>query len=191
NRLFGESLLSAYCTENPLTRLKVNVMPSRKIISAVASDLWELGFGPFQQNMPDYFDTVPLFSDKRTLVISQDHPLAYAAPEVILKGVPLLVSHLDDQDLRPTMDRLRDAFGTIWEIDDTDLRVALTAKGLGMSYLDQQLMTTDPRCASMIPLTTHMDFASIPLTFGVYHRKGKQLSSGAENFLTTCRTFQF
>lgn len=191
SRLFGESLLNAYCAENPLTRLKVNVMPSRQIISAVASDLWELGFGPFQKNMPDYFHTLPLFSDERTLVISKDHPLARAAPDIILQRVPLLTSHLDDQDLRPAMDRLRDAFGTIWEIDDTDLRVALTADGLGMSYLDQQLIETDPRCASMIPLTTHMDFASIPLTFGVYHRKGKQLSSGAENFLETCKSFNF
>ncbi|MFT5012492.1 MAG: DNA-binding transcriptional LysR family regulator [Patiriisocius sp.] len=191
NHLFGEPLLSAYCSENPLTRLKINVMPSRQIISAVASDLWELGFGPFQQNMPEYFEILPLFSDERTLVISQHHPLANAEPEIILKSVPLLVSHLDDQDLRPAMDRQRDAFGTIWEINDTDLRMSLTAKGLGMSYVDQKLIEMDPKCASMIPLTTHAGFAKVPLTFGVYYRKGKQLSSGAERFLDTCRGFHF
>jgi DNA-binding transcriptional LysR family regulator len=191
NRLYGEKLLLAYCETNPLTRLKINVMPSRQIISAVASDLWELGFGPFQKNMPDYFQTLALFSDERSLVIHQDHPLANASPDVILQRVPLLVSHLDDQDLRPTMDRLRDAFGQIWEINDTDLRLNLVADHLGMSYIDQQLLESDSRCSAMIPLTQHLDFARIPLTFGVYHRRGKQLTSCAEAFIDTCRGFSF
>lgn len=191
NRLYGGTLLQAYCQSNPLTRLKINVMPSRQIITAVASDLWELGFGPFQQNMPEYFEVLPMFTDERTLMIHRDHPLADASPETILQKVPLLVSHLDDQDLRPTIDRLRDAFGQIWEINDTDLRLNLVSDQRGMSYLDQRLIDSDPRCSSMIPLTHHLDFARIPLTFGVYHRKGKQLSSGAEAFLGSCRTFAF
>jgi DNA-binding transcriptional LysR family regulator len=191
NRLHGEALLKTYCTTNPLSRLKVNIMPSRQIISAVASDLWELGFGPFQKNMPEYFELLPLFTDERTLVIHRDHPLANADPQTLLQKVPLLVSHLDDQDLRPTIDRLRDAFGQIWEINDTDLRLGLVSDQLGMSYIDQRLIDTDPRCDAMIPLTQHLDFARIPLTFGVYHRKGKQLSSGAESFLETCRRYSF
>ena len=45
NSLYGSELVGKYCDESPLTRIKLNVMPSRQIITAIASDLWELGFG--------------------------------------------------------------------------------------------------------------------------------------------------
>jgi DNA-binding transcriptional LysR family regulator len=191
NYLFGTKLIKSYCDTSPLTRLKINVMPSRKLITAAASELVELGFGPFQKNMPDYFETVPLFEDERVLSISRHHPLANASPEDILKKVPLLVSHLDDQDLRPAMDRLRNAFGTISEINDTELRLSLVTEGLGMSYLDQRLLAADSRSDEITVLSEHMDFARIPLTFGLYYRKNRPLSSGAEQFIKTCEQFDF
>ncbi|MFN3238431.1 MAG: LysR family transcriptional regulator [Pseudomonadales bacterium] len=191
NHLYGAELLKQYCQASPLTRLKVSIMPSRQIITAVASELVEVGFGPFQQNMPDYFTTVPLFDDERVLMISRDHPLLNAEPETILKQVPLLVSHLDDQDLRPTMDRLRDAFGTISEINDSELRLSLVADGIGMSYIDQRMLAADERSDQVVPLTQQLDFARIPLTFGLYYRTGRQLSSGAEQFIEACGQFGF
>lgn len=191
NQLHGADLLKQYCKSSPLTRLKVSILPSRQIITAVASELVELGFGPFQQNMPDYFSTVPLFKDERVLMISKQHPLATSDPQKILENVPLLVSHLDDQDLRPAMDRLRDAFGTISEISDSNLRMSLVAEGLGMSYIDRKLLEADPRSSDMVALTDHVHFARIQLTFGLYYRKGRTLSSGAEQFMEVCQAHPF
>lgn len=191
SQLHGSDLLSNYSDTSPLTRLKVNIMPSRQMITAVASELVELGFGPFQKNMPDYFETIPLFEDDRILMISKNHPLAQAEPGQILEQVPLLVSHLDDQDLRPAMDRLRDAFGTISEVNDTELRLSLVARGLGMSYFDSKLLDADDRGESMVALSRHVEFARIPLTFGLYYRAGRPLSSGAEQFIETCKSYQF
>ncbi len=191
NHLYGAQLLKRYCEANPLTRLKVNRMPSRQIISAVASELVELGLGPFQRNMPDYFATIPLFTDERVLMISRDHPMAGADAADILKKVPLIVSHLDDQDLRPTIDRLRDAFGTISEVSDNELRLSLVADGIGMSYLDQRLINAHPLAEKITPLGQPLDFARIPLTFGLFYRSGREISSGAEQFIELCKSFEF
>ena len=116
NALYGETLIMAFLEEAPLTRLKINVMPSRQINPGVEADLWELAFGPFQRTMPPHLTTIPLFSDDRRLVVSETHPLANeisAAPERALKEIPLVVSHLEDPDVRPAIDKLRDVFGTI------------------------------------------------------------------------------
>ncbi|HKI74279.1 MAG TPA: substrate-binding domain-containing protein, partial [Pseudomonadales bacterium] len=193
NALYSRSLITAYCDESPLTRIKINVMPSRQIISAIGSDLWELGFGPFQQQMPAHFHTIPLFADTRRLMIARHYKSLerfMKQPEQITERVPLIVSHLDDPDMRPAIDKLRDSFGTIWEITDLNLRIDLVAQGLGMSYLDAHIVETDPRCRDFIALDA-LPFASIPLTFGIYHRRRKQLSSGASKFIDVCQSFQF
>src|SRR5690606_20992637 len=75
SQLYGNDLLEDYCDSNPLTRLKVDVMPSRKIIQGVINATLELGFGPFQHQMPNMLETVPLFRESRKLVINRTHPL--------------------------------------------------------------------------------------------------------------------
>lgn len=193
NARFGRALVAAYCDDSPLTRLKINVMPSRQIISAIASDLWELGFGPFQQQMPPVFQSIALFEDTRQLMISRAHPAWQTwqdDPEQLARQVPLIVSHLDDPDMRPAIDKLRDTFGTIWEVSDINLRIDMVAQGLGMSYLDSRLVGASAACADFVTLES-LSFARIPLTFGLYHRKGKQLSTGANRFIDTCRQFDF
>ena len=103
SQLYGNELLEDYCDSNPLTRLKVDVMPSRKIIQGVLADSLELGFGPFQQQMPALLETVPLFQESRKLVISRLHPrLARLLqdPEDTIREIPLMVSHLEDPDVR-------------------------------------------------------------------------------------------
>lgn len=193
NALYGRQLMKAYCDDSPLTRLKINVMPSRQIISAITSDLWELGFGPFQQQMPPLFDTIPLFRDERKLMISNDHP-KYAQldgdPELLARSIPLIVSHLDDPDMRPAIDKLRNSFGTIWEVNDIDLRIDLVRDGLGMSYLDQRLARAREDCRNLATLDS-LAFASMPLTFGIYYHKRKHLSVGALAFIELCRQFDF
>ena len=193
NSLYGPALVATYCEQSPLTRVKLNVMPSRQIISAITSDLFELGFGPFQKSMPDHFQTIPLFRDERVLMISRQHPtypLILSDGEKKLREVPLIVSHLDDPDLRPAIDKLRDNFGTIWEVSDQALRINLVAMGLGMTYLDRSLAGANNQCAEFETLE-FVSFARIPLTFGIYHRKRKQLSMGASHFIDVCRTSDF
>ncbi|MDK1022909.1 MAG: LysR family transcriptional regulator [Gammaproteobacteria bacterium] len=193
SRLYANDLLNKYYTLNPLTGLKVDVMPSRQIISAVASDLWELGFGPFQQLMPDYFDVMPLFEDTRKLVVSQKHPqLAelQSNPQASIQKVPLIVSHLDDPDLRPALDKLRNTFGTIWEVNDLKLRIKLISQGMGISYLDGKLLDDHPDCADFVALAA-LPFSEIPLTFGLFNRRGKHLSTGARQFIEICNDYEF
>ena len=193
NLLFGERLTSRFLRRSPLTRLKLNVLPSRQMIAAVRSDLWELGFGPFQQQMPPMFETRPLFEDTRKLVISRNHANYDALkddPEQLAREVPLIVSHLDDPDMRPAIDKLRDSFGTIWEVNDMSLRIALVAEGLAMSYLDDRLLKHEPRCASLTALDS-LAFANIPLTFGLYYLKKKPLGAGSQQFIELCEAFDY
>ena len=185
NELFGAKLIKQFCNEHPLTRLKISVMPSRQIITAVGSELWELGLGPFQQIMPDRFRTLPLFQETRHLVISNDRRDPSLTAEELLNQVPLIVSHLDDPDLRPTIDKLRDNFGTIWEVNDLSLRLDLLNNGLGMTYLDERLMARHPELSHLGPFP----FSTIPLTYGVYYRRDKLLSAGAHQFIAVCEEF--
>jgi len=193
SRLYANDLMKKYYNRNPLTGLKVDVMPSRQIISAIASDLWELGFGPFQQLMPDYFDVMPMFEDTRRLVVSPRHPQLgelQIDPESSIQQVPLIVSHLDDPDLRPALDKLRNTFGTIWEVNDLTLRIKLISQGMGISYLDGKLLEDHPDCSDFVTLEA-LPFSEIPLTFGLFNRRGKNLSAGAMQFIEICHDYEF
>ena len=187
------ALIAKYCQGSPLTKIKLNIMPSRQIITGVVSELWEVGFGPFQQNMPVQLELLPLFEDTRSLTISSNHPDFDALrnnPEKLARQVPLIVSYLDDPDMRPAIDKLRNSFGTIWEINDMELRAKLVEQGLGMSYLDAKLIeqrTTKGHLTGLDSLT----FASLPMTFGLFYRKKKQLSTGAKRFIEMCENFEF
>jgi hypothetical protein len=55
SRVYGRELMLEFCERNPLTRLKLDVAPSRELIYGVEEDRWELGFGPFQHHMPGHF----------------------------------------------------------------------------------------------------------------------------------------
>ena len=49
---------------------------------------WELGFGPFQHSMPEYFAFHPCFPEVRRLMIAADHPSREALlrdPESVLR----------------------------------------------------------------------------------------------------------
>lgn len=187
NALFGAELIQAFCAQHPLTRIKISIQPSRKMITAVSSELWELALGPFQQTMPDRFRTIPLFKETRHLVIHPDCVKPNASAEQLLHDVPLVVSHLDDPDLRPTIDKLRDNFGTIWEVDALSLRLALVNRGLGMTYLDDRILQQHPE----LMLLDRYAFSTIPLTYGIYYRRDKVLSAGAAQFIKVCKTFEF
>jgi DNA-binding transcriptional LysR family regulator len=193
NALWGDRLMAAYCADTPTMRLKVAVMPSREIISAIRSDLWELGFGPFQQQMPGLFATLPLYDEERVLVISRNHPRYPELrddPEKLVSSVPLIVSHLDDPDLRPAIEKLRDSFGTIWEINDLALRTRLVMEGMGMAYVDRRYLRARDDLSDLVVLDL-LPYCRFPLKFGLFYRKNKQLSMAAQRMIEICKGFPF
>jgi len=191
NELYGDRLLTAFLEHSPLTRIKLNVMPSRQIIAAVNSDLWDLGFGPFQQVMPAGVETLPLFEDHRTLMVSQLHNKKLKAGDTLLASqLPLIVSHLDDPDMRPAIDKLRNHFGNIWEVSDMSLRIKLVARGLGMAYLDESLVALHENGGELRAVAFGL-VSRMPLQFGLFYPRGKALASGAVKFIETCKAFKF
>lgn len=193
SQLFGNELLEDYCDSNPLTRLKVDVMPSRKIIQGVLADTLELGFGPFQHQMPSLLETIALFSERRKLVINKHHPALarlLADPEGSLQEIPLMVSHLEDPDVRPAIEKLRNEFGTIWEISNLSLRLNMVSKNIGMCYVDERVLRDNAVCANFVQLEG-LSFSDIDLTFGLYYRKRRTLSTGAKQFIDICQSFEF
>lgn len=193
SELYGNELLEDYCDSNPLTRLKVDVMPSRRIIQDVLSDTLELGFGPFQYQMSPLLETIALFSESRKLVINSKHPkLAQLLkdPEGSIQQIPLMVSHLEDPDVRPAIEKLRNEFGTIWEITNLPLRLNMVSRNLGMCYVDERVLRTNPLCAEFVPLPS-LSFSDIDLIFGLYYRKRRSLSTGAQQFIEICQSFDF
>lgn len=193
SKVYGSKLMDLYLAEFPLTSLKTHVIPSRQIISSLRTGLWELGFGPFQHDMPAEFHCIPLFEDFRRLVLNKktkDFDSLLKDPDKLLKEIPLVISHLDDPDLRPTIDKLRDSFGTIWEINDLTLRSSFVTKGWSMGYFDQRVLSMIDPASDLSPLSV-FPFFEMKLTFGVYYPKKKNLSAAALHFIEICRNFDF
>jgi DNA-binding transcriptional LysR family regulator len=186
NSRFGVSLLREFSERNPLTRFKVVVAPSREIVYGVAEGRWELGLGPLQHNMPDYFTFHPCFSETRRLMIAQDHPSREALlrdPQATLRTLPLVTSFLDEVTRRPGGERLRNAFASVWEVSHMDLRLALVAEGKGVTYVSDLVQNT-PR--ELVPVEG-VPFSSIDRQVGLYYLKHQPLSQAGVRFLALCR----
>ncbi|MBB6093229.1 DNA-binding transcriptional LysR family regulator [Povalibacter uvarum] len=186
NARFGVSLLKEFSERNPLTRFKIAVTPSREIVYGVSDGRWELGFGPLQHSMPDYFAFHACFSETRRLMIAADHPSRDALrrdPQETLRTLPLITSFLDDIARRPSGDRLRNAFASVWEVSHMDLRLALVAEGKGLTYLSD-LVTNTP--ANLVPIEG-LPFSSIDRQVGVYYLKHQPMSQAGARFVALCR----
>ena len=186
NRIHGHQLLLEFCNDNPLTRLKLDVAPSREIIYGVDDGRWELGFGPFLHAMPGHFTSVPLFSEERTLVVHKDHPQAQRLlrkPEELLNEMVLLTSYLDDAAKRPGLERLRNQFASVWEISNLELRIALAASGKGIMYLSNHLLA---EFAGFLPITG-LGISLINRDVGLAYKTDAALSEGAKRFIGICQ----
>ncbi len=190
NRFDAPALISAYYKDNPRTRMKVAEMPSRSIISAVLSGNAELGLGPFQKDMVA-FEALPLYADSRHLVVSPSHP-QYAdminGDESALKLTPLIASALDNPELRPAIQRLRDQFSTVWEVSSLPLRIHMVEEGMGVTFIDRKLLETHPSCANF-RIMDDVSFGRIDKQVGLYYRTGKNLSGSAKSFIALCRRY--
>ena len=135
NRSHAPGLISAYFRDHPHTRMKITEMPARSIISAVLSGNAELGLGPFQKDMAA-FESVPFYTESRHLVVSQHHPRCsdmINGNERALKETALITSALDSPDMRPSLQRLRDHFSTVWEVSSLSLRIHMVKEGMGVA----------------------------------------------------------
>jgi DNA-binding transcriptional LysR family regulator len=185
NARLGVTLLKEFCERNPLTRLKVVVAPSREIVHGVGEGRWELGFGPFHHNMPAHFALHPCFAEIRRLMIARDHP---ARPGLLrdsanaLRELPLVTSYLDEMTRRPSGERLRDAFGSVWEVSHMELRLALVADGKGVTYVSD-LLTQVP--TQLVPVEG-LPYSQIDRQVGAYHLKHQPLSQAGTRFLALC-----
>jgi len=190
NRFYAPQLISAYYQDNPHSRMKVSELPARSIISAVLSGDAELGLGPFQKDMAA-FTTVPLYQDSRHLVVSPRH-VEYAqmikGDARALKRTPLIASALDNPDMRPSIQRIRDQFSTVWEVSSLSLRIHMVAEGMGVTFLDRKLLQEHPTCA-MFQIMDDISFGRIEKQVGLYYRAGKAPSESASNFIALCERF--
>ena len=185
NSRIGMELLKDFCERNPLTRLKVTVSPSREIVTGVSEGRWQLGFGTFHHNMPAHFALHPCFAETRRLMIARDHPARRAlARDAVgtLRTLPLVTSYLDDGPRRSAGGRLRDAFGSVWEVSHMELRLALVADGKGVTYVSD-LLTRTP--TGLVPVEG-LPFSSIDRQIGAFCLKHQALSQAALRFLALC-----
>jgi LysR family transcriptional regulator, hydrogen peroxide-inducible genes activator len=185
NSRMGVALLKEFCERNPLTRLKVVVAPSREIVHGVGEGRWELGFGPFHHNMPAHFALHPCFSETRRLMIALDHPARGALmrdPTSTMRELPLLTSYLDETARRPTGERLRDAFGSVWEVSHMELRLALVADGKGVTYVSDLLPAVPPQ---LVPVEG-LPYSNIDRQVGAYCLKHRPMSQAGTRFLALC-----
>ncbi|NQX89689.1 MAG: LysR family transcriptional regulator [Halioglobus sp.] len=188
NRFYAPDLISDFCRSNPQTRMKVAEMPSRSIISAVLSGNVELGLGPFQKDMAA-FECIPFYTDSRHLVVSPQHPRyedMIKGDEKALKLTPLIASALDSPDLRPSIQRLRDQFSTVWEVNSLSLRIHMVKQGMGVTFMDRKLLNEHPDC-NKLRIMSDVSFGRIDKEVGIYHRAGKSLSHSAKSFIILCR----
>jgi len=186
NAYVGVALLKEFCERNPLTRLKVVVAPSREIVYGVSEGRWELGFGPFPHNLPAQFALHACFGETRRLMIAANHPSRAALqrdPAGTLRKLPLVTSFLDDTARRSSGERLRDAFGSVWEVSHMELRLALVADGKGVTYVSDLVQPSPPQ---LVPVTG-LPFANIDRQVGAYFLKHQPLSQAGTRFLVLCR----
>lgn len=185
NRYHSQTLLLKFCEDNPLTRLKLDVVPSMGIIYGVDEGRWELGFGPFLHEMPRNFETKPYFDEMRILAVHRNHPdfdALMTQPGDALTRTTLLTSYLDDATKRADTGRLRSQFAAVWEVSNLELRLGLAADGRGVMYLSNHLLVDTPDMVAIPGLAA----ASIPRQVGIYYRRHEPLSTGARLFIGLC-----
>lgn len=186
NRFFGERLLLEFCEKNPLTRLKLDVAPSREMVYGVDEDRWELGFGPFQSRMPGHFELLPFYEETRYLVVHEDHPQFVQLtndPAAHMASQTLLASYLDDPGKRPGNQRIRDQVQDVWEVSHLELRLALCAAGKGITYLSDRLLADIDGYHAIEGL----EVSSFEREVGLYFKKHQALSEGAKRFIGICQ----
>jgi DNA-binding transcriptional LysR family regulator len=118
-------------------------------------------------------------------MIARDHPARAALLRDAvgtMRTLPLVTSSLDETARRSTGERLRDSFGSVWEVSHTELRLALVADGKGVTYVSD-LLAAIP--AALVPVEG-LPYSQIERQVGVYCLKHQPLSQAGTRFLALC-----
>jgi len=186
NRCYAQKLLLDFCAANPLTCLKLDVAPSLELIKGVDADRWEMGFGPFLNDMPGHFECQRFFTEKRYLIVHKKHEKLDALfndPLAVLQKLPLLTSYLEASTKKKAGERLRDNFSSIWEVSNLDLRIELARAGMGVLYLSDLLLGD----LDDFVVIKDLEFSTIERQVGLFYKKHKPLSEGARRFKAICQ----
>jgi DNA-binding transcriptional LysR family regulator len=108
-----------------------------------------------------------------------------AGDERALKRTPLIASALDNPDMRPSIQRLRDQFSTVWEVSSLLLRIHMVKEGMGVTFIDRRLLREHQDCADF-HVIDDISFSTIDKQVGLYYRAGKQLNESANRFVALC-----
>ena len=100
--------------------------------------------------------------------------------------LPLLASYLDDPVERPGMQRIRDHFSAVWEVQSISLRLELLAAGHAVGYVSDQVLAQEPLCSDLEEVSG-LAFSRIHRSVGVFFRKDSTLSAGARKFVELCQ----
>ncbi len=190
NRFYAPQLISQFCALQPNAELNIKELPSRDLIYAVLSGRVDLAIGPFQRQM-EAFEVSPLFSETRHLVVSPNH----LNVKNILQGhskslsqTPLITSSVDNPEMRPAIQRIRDRFKCVWEISSLNMRIHLVNQGAGVAFIDSKLLSEHPVCREFMVME-ELTYGSIKRDVGIYWKKGKRLSGSSEQFVELCNVF--
>ena len=186
NRFYGKQLLLEFCESNPLTRLKLDVAPSREMVYGVDENRWELAFGPFQSRMPGHFECLPFFREIRSLAVHENHPAFESLMQdaaAHMQTQTLLTSYLDDAGKRPGSERIRNMVQDVWEVSHLELRLALCEAGKGISYMSDRLLKDSPGYHAIAGL----EVSTFERDVGLYYKKHEALSEGAKRFIGICQ----
>jgi LysR family transcriptional regulator, benzoate and cis,cis-muconate-responsive activator of ben and cat genes len=190
NRFYAPQLLSQFCQMQPDTLLKVAELPSRDLIYDIVSGRAELAMGPFQKHM-EAFATIPLFQETRYLVVSPNHPhyeKMISGDAKSLRQSPLITSSLDNPQMRPAIQRIRDRFKSVWEISSLSMRIHLVNQGLGAAFIDSKLLEDHPVCRQF-KIMQELPYGTIERQVGIYYKSGKTLNDSAKQFIELCLSF--
>ncbi len=190
NRFYAPQLLQRFANAQGAVQIKVTELPSRNLIYTVLSGKADLAIGPFQKHM-EAFTTIPLYREDRQLVVSPRHPDYQNIRKGLaksLKNTVLITSFLDTPDQRPSQQRLRDRFLSVWEVSSLSLRAELVDQGLGLAFIDSKMLDEYPMCRDFTPVKGQ-PFATIERQVGLYYKAGKTLNSCTNQFIELCRDF--
>jgi DNA-binding transcriptional LysR family regulator len=190
NRFYAPQLLHRFAAAQSAVQIKVTELPSRNLIYTVLSGKADLAIGPFQKHM-EAFTTIPLYRENRHLVVSPRHPDYQNISKGLaksLKDTVLITSFLDTPDQRPSQQRLRDRFLSVWEISSLSLRVQLVDQGLGVAFIDSKMLEEYPVCRDFTQIKGP-PFSTIERQVGLYSKAGKTLNSCTHQFIELCREF--
>lgn len=187
-RSHAPHIVAGFCKKFGAVNLHIKELPSRQIIHSVLAGTTDIGIGPFQKQM-DALEKHSLHQEQRILVVGEKHPdigqLLNGHSKALLK-TPLITSFLDDANIRPSIERIRDKFAAIWQVSSLELRIQLVAEGLGVAYLDNHLLDHAGTNSGLRPIS-NISFGSIDRHVGIYFKSGKQLNPAANAFIEFCK----